>query len=309
MEKKVIVSMATMPCRIKRLKENLPSILNQSYKFDKLVINVDDKNDVSENDLMFYNSLKNEIIEINICKNKWRSCNKLLPTLEKYPEDIIITIDDDIYYPIDSFKCLIEQYNKTPDCIIAHEVHPLIIKNNYITYFNGVDIKLKQKEWGKYLSACCLFPPHVFDGTELYNFDKMMECTNGTHDELWFWINSTLNGVQCVGLNYVFSFGVETLTPYSDDEFALFKINCNNDAINAYMDIINKNYGEKLLKQIKNKDVVFNIDENNIYSYFFLLPYINNFYNYGYKIECSTLTKAWKTKLLNVVKNNTKPSL
>jgi hypothetical protein len=131
MDKKVIVSMATMPCRINRLKENLASILNQSYKFDKLVINVDDKNDVSENDLIYYNSIKNEIIEINICKNKWRSCNKLLPTLEKYPEDIIITIDDDIYYPIDSFKCLIEQYNKTPDCIIAHEVNPLIIENNY----------------------------------------------------------------------------------------------------------------------------------------------------------------------------------
>ena len=37
---KVIVSMATIPCRMERLKENIPSFKNQTYPFDVLVINV-----------------------------------------------------------------------------------------------------------------------------------------------------------------------------------------------------------------------------------------------------------------------------
>ena len=124
-KKKIIISMTTIPCRKKRLEENLPSILNQSYKFNKLVINIDDN--LTKEDYLFYNSLKklDKRIKINKADAKWRSCNKLLPTLKLYPEDIIITIDDDIYYPVDSIKYLVEEYKKNPECIIAHEINPI----------------------------------------------------------------------------------------------------------------------------------------------------------------------------------------
>lgn len=311
MKQKIIISMTTIPQRIERLKTNIQSILNQSQKFDKLIINIDDN--LSKNDYEFYKYLKtiDKRIIINKCEHKWRSCNKLLPTLKKYPNDIIITVDDDVYYPEHCFKYLIEQYNKTPDCIIAHEINPLLINKdfNYIDFINEYDIKLMQKEWGKYLSNCCLFPPHVFDNTDLYDYDKMMKCTNGTHDELWFWVNSTLNGVMCVGLNYVFSFAPEIIKPYEEDEYALNKINSVQETINGYMKNINEMYGDRLIEQIKNKKIHFTIDKDNIYSFFFLLPYIKIVYWYGYDINCQTLTNAWTDKLHKAVYTNEPPKI
>lgn len=301
---KVIVSMATIPSRMSRLEENMPSILNQSYHFDTLIINILD--DLSDDEYKFYEKIKklDARITLNKCNKKWRSCNKLLPTLKSHPDDVIITIDDDIYYPVDCFKLLIEQYEKTPDCIIAHEINPLLLNNekNYIDFINGYDIMLMQKEFGKYLSGCTLYPPHVFDDTDIFDYDKMMYCTNATHDELWFWVQSTLKNVKCVGLNYVRSFDPEVITPYQEDEFKLSSINIQPEINKKYMDAINEMYGEKLLTNILNHKIVFELNKDNVYSFLFLLPYINIIYSYGYVVKIDNLTKDWQNKVINAVK-------
>lgn len=303
--------MATMSSRMARLKENLPSIINQSYNFDKLIINIDDN--ITEEEYSFYLELKKEDERIEIKKrdSKLRSYKKLLPVLPEYPDDVIITIDDDIYYPKDCFKYLVEQYEKTPDCIIAHETNPILInkEKNYVDFIIGFDIKLLQKSWPKYLSGCALFPPHVFDGTDIFDIEKMMYCTKGLHDELWFWVNSTLNGVMVVGLNYVRSFEPEVLTPYNEDEFRLANINAKNSQNKEYMDAINELYGERLLVQINSKKVLFEINKDNVYSFLFLLPYIRSFYNYGCTVKVDNLTRDWKYKVLNAIKSDDKPTI
>ena len=93
---KVIVSMATIPSRKNRLKENLPSILNQSYPFDNLMLNILDN--LSDEDYSFYEELQkmdNRII-LNKVEQKWRSCNKLLPALKLYPDDIMLTLVNNV---------------------------------------------------------------------------------------------------------------------------------------------------------------------------------------------------------------------
>lgn len=306
-----IVSMTTIPKRKERLTDNLPSLLNQSFKYDKLVINIDDN--LSEEDYKWYESLKEKDnrIEINKCESRWRSCNKLLPTIKKYPEDVVITIDDDIYYPVDTIKLLVETYEKNKDCIITHEINPISFNRDmtYVSYENAYDVMLLQREWGKYFSNCCLFPPHVFDGSDLFDYDKMMECTNGTHDELWFWVQSTINGVQCIGLNYVRSFAPEMLKQYEEGEYQLTTFNNTAEKIEGYMKKINEMYGERLIKNITSKNVTFKITKDNIYAFFFLLPYIRQIYWYGFDLEFNTLTTDWRNKLLDVIKNNKTPRI
>ena len=307
----IIVSMTTIPKRKERLTDNLPSILKQSYQFDKLVINIDDN--LSEDDYQWYENLKEEDsrIEINKCESKWRSCNKLLPTIKKYPEDIVITVDDDIYYPVDTIKLLVEVYENNKDCIITHEINPINFNRDmtYVSYENAYDVMLLQREWGKYFSNCCLFPPHVFDGSDLFDYDKMMECTNGTHDELWFWVQSTINGVQCIGLNYVRSFAPEMLKQYEEGEYQLTTFNNTAEKIEGYMKKINEMYGERLIKNITSKNVTFKVTKDNIYAFFFLLPYIRQIYWYGFDLEFNTLTTDWRNKLLDVIKNNKTPRI
>lgn len=294
LSKKVIVSMTTIPVRKKRLIECLPSIRRQSFPFDKLVINVDDN--LSEEDYKFYDSLVEQDgrIMINKSDGKWRSCNKLLPTIKLFPEDIIITVDDDIYYPVNCFKYLMEQYEKTPECIIAHEVQPITVNKGFISYKNGMDIKLHQVEWGKYMSNCCLFPPHVFDNTDLFDYDKMMACTNGTHDELWFWVNSTLNKTQCVGLNYIWSFVGDNPIPWEEGEYKLADINNENASIDDYMKVINDIYGTQLIEAIKSKSIIFTLNKDNVHQFILQLNRISELYNYGFKVHFDDLTNSWK---------------
>ena len=303
-DEKIILSMTTIPKRKDRLTDNLPAILNQSYKFDKLIINIDDN--LSDDDYDFYNALKkiDDRIEINKAEAKWRSCNKLLPTLKKYPDDVIITVDDDIYYPKDTIKKLVEKWKEEPDCIIAHEINPIAISsdNKYVTYLNAFDIMLMQKEFGKYFSNCCLFPPHVFDGTDLYDYDKMMECTNGTHDELWFWVQSTINGVYCIGLDYVRSFAPEMLKQYEEGEYQLTNINNSNEKIKEYMDKINGLYGEKLLETIFTKRTKFFVDNDNVQLFIAKLPSILRLYDYGFSIVVGDITKAWDNELMKTLR-------
>ena len=303
----VVVSMTTIPKRKKRLMDNLPALLNQTYRYDKLIINIDDN--LSDEDYEWYENLKglDHRIEINKSEAKWRSCNKLLPTLKLYPHDIIITLDDDVFYPMDTIMELIVEHIKHPDCVIAHEINPIVVNENYITYVNGYDVKLKQVEWGKYLSNCALFPPYTFDGTDLYDYDKMMKCTHGTHDELWFWIQSTINKVQCVGLNYVRSFAPEMLEQYAQDEYCLSAFNNTEEKIEDYMRTINEVYGKKLISAIKSKPTMFTITKDNIYAFMFLLPYIGHMYKDA-QVTTDRLTKDWTNKLLGIL-NGQQPSI
>ena len=145
-------------------------------------------------------------IEVKLCDYKSRSANKLIWTYKDNPDSVIVCFDDDKDYPVECLEQLCSVWKKNQDCIIAQEINPAVFfKQDFIGYLNGMDIKLMQKEWGKYLSNACLFPPNCFSD-ELYDYDTFYYITQGNNDELWFWIMSTLNGVQSIGLNNTYSY-------------------------------------------------------------------------------------------------------
>lgn len=297
---KIILSMTTIPSRKSRLEENIESLLNQTYKFDKLVINIDDN--FSQEDINWYKKFakKDNRIEIGFGETKWRSCNKLLPTLKKYHEDIIITIDDDIYYPNETIERLINKHNSFNNCIIAHEVNPIYVDKEHKTviYLNDFDIMLEQISYCKYLSNCALFPPHSFDNTDLYNYEKMIYCTQGNHDELWFWINSTLNKTKVIGLDYVYSFGPETKNPYKDNEYQLTKLNENPQTIYNYNKLLNEVYGKQIYDIVTAEPVVFFVTTQNSQLFIALMPQIVRLYNYGIKLKFDKNVTSWYRNII-----------
>ena len=254
----VIISITTIPVRKELLKRTLPYLLKQNY-FAKLIINLD--NNLTEEDYKFYETeiaSQDKRIEIyKECESKWRSCNKLLPTIKRYPDDIIITLDDDLGYGSDIVKCLLEGYIKFPNCIISHEVNPLkITDDNYIQYLNDFAIKIGQLDYSKYMSNACLFPPHTFDGTDIFNYDKMMALTNGTHDELWFWVNSTLKGIKVHCLNYSYSLHLDSEIQHQESDYQLTNENCLPERIKEYNKKLNELYGNELKYVFNNSDIV-----------------------------------------------------
>jgi hypothetical protein len=274
-----IVSMTTIPSRMGTLKENIKSILEQSFHFDRFVINIDDN--LKNSDYDFYFSLKDmdDRIEVYKCDSKWRSCNKLLPTIKMYPESVVITVDDDLYYPKDSLKMVVDEYANNKSCIITLASNPVLFENGvYQGYALYDDLPLKQKGYSKYLSNCCLFPPHIFDNTDVFNYDDMIECTNGTHDELWFWIHSTIKGVKVITVaNYLKYIEEYFLEDAYSDGYKLCDIN-KGDMLDYYTDKINRKYGEQLNKVLSEKTEIV-VDSDNIYNLFYNFYFIKYFYN------------------------------
>jgi hypothetical protein len=260
----VIVSITTIPKRKEMFLQTLPFILQQKY-VKKICINLD--NNLSQEDYDFYDkqvATQDSRIELDkTCESKWRSANKLLPTIQKYPDDVIVTMDDDLSYDENCVKELVEMYEKNPDCIICQEINPAVIMNGELRYVNTLDIKLMQKEFGKYLSHSCLFPPHVFDDTEVFDFDKMMKLTNGTHDELWFWEQTTLKGVQVIGLDYTISMGIDSTIQHNGD-YQLTDINAQQTNIDNYNFKFNCEYADKIQKVIRSKPIEFFVTRENL---------------------------------------------
>lgn len=282
----VIVSITTIPNRKEMFLQTLPFILQQKY-VKKICINLD--NNLSQEDYDFYDkqvATQDSRIEINkTCESKWRSANKLLPTIQKYPDDVIVTMDDDLSYDENCVKELVEMYEKNPDCIIAQEINPATYRNGELRYHNTLDIKLMQKEFGKYLTHSCLFPAHSFYGTEVFDFDKMMKLTHGTHDELWFWEQTTLKGIKVIGLDWTISLGVDTTIKHEAEEYQLTNINAIQANIDQYNFEFNMEYGDKIVKLLSDQKncIEFFVNRNNLVAHVSSLPIIKQLYE-GYHI-------------------------
>ena len=296
--------MTTIPCRQKRLEENLESILNQSYRFDKLVINIDDN--LTEEDYAWYNKLKERDVrmEINVCDHKWRSCNKLLPTIKKYPDAVVITVDDDIYYPKDCILYMVEEYYKS-NCIVCQEMHPVLIRDGkFAGYVDDFDVKIGLKCYGKYLSNCCLFPPHIFEGTDLFDYDKMMECVGGTHDELWFWVNSLINGIKAVNLNYILWFAYDLKSEWADSEYRLGNI--NNPKIREFNTKVTEMYGNRINKVLSEYKPIFYLNKDNVYSFIYQFPKIVKYYSWcGISVNIDGLTSGYQRMIIDFINSHT----
>lgn len=68
-------------------------------------------------------------LEINYCRDI-RSYKKLIPTMKKYPDASIITIDDDLIYQYDLVEKLVNMHIAHPDCIIANRIHQIVLNED-----------------------------------------------------------------------------------------------------------------------------------------------------------------------------------
>lgn len=109
--KKIIVSLTSFPERINQVRKVLDSILNNTLKPDLivLVLSIDEfPNKEIPKELT---DLENE----GKLKIKWVEGNeypykKLMYTLKDYPDDLIITVDDDVIYAPNIIQTLVNEY-------------------------------------------------------------------------------------------------------------------------------------------------------------------------------------------------------
>jgi hypothetical protein len=194
---RIILSMTSFPGRINEVPFALHSLMKQTMKPDEIILWLGiDKFPNKDRDLpdtLIHMKKRGLIIKY---VTDIRSFTKLIPALNTYPEDIIVTADDDIYYPRDWLEKLYKSYLKYPKDIHCHRVHRIKIVNNHdFAPYN--DWFWESKDVGaSYLNFITgvggvLYPPHVFykDVLKSSKFKKLCPLA----DDIWFWAMAVLN--------------------------------------------------------------------------------------------------------------------
>jgi hypothetical protein len=143
-------------------------------------------------------------LEIRYCSDI-KSYKKLVPALSQFPNDILITADDDIYYHKNWFKIIKNSYLKKKDkihCWRAHEIR--IGKDNKILPYKNWNHCVKKFVNSKRIfptgGSGVLYPPNTLD-IICTNCSEFMELAPKA-DDIWFWAMSTLKGTEyCIVKN------------------------------------------------------------------------------------------------------------
>lgn len=194
---RLIVSLTSFPARIKTVSYTIESILLQRKKANMVVLWLGyDKFPNREKDLpKRLLRLTKYGLTIKWCKDI-RSYTKLIPSLEEYPDDIIVTVDDDVWYPPEWLERLYDSYLKEPNLIHAHRVLQVTandgVINKYIDW--GIQIFAPQEPsycWHLTGTGGVLYPPHCLY-KDICNREKFQSLAPSV-DDIWFWVMAILN--------------------------------------------------------------------------------------------------------------------
>jgi len=133
---KVIITLTSFPGRINRVWLVIETILRQSQKPDRIILWLSKEQFTSINQLPIrLISQTNKGLEIRFVDGDLKSHKKYYYTLKEFPDDIIITIDDDILYPSWMIEDLITASIKNPQSVVCRYACVIsYIKDEIIPY-------------------------------------------------------------------------------------------------------------------------------------------------------------------------------
>lgn len=192
-QEKIIVSLTSFPEAIPYAAEAIRSILKGSLLPDKIVLYLDTQKFPDGKLPPELEALKAEttIFEVRFDPAEIRSYKKLIPALRDFPNDVIVTIDDDICYYPDMLSKLVKIHKQIPDAIIAHRVRRVGLDLPYRKWrkYKFYDFIFKKYHFDYHAMQTgvggVLYPPHSLDKTMLD--EKLFMKLAPTNDDIWFW--------------------------------------------------------------------------------------------------------------------------
>ena len=184
---KIIVSLTSYPKRINIVWMTIETLLRQSYRPDAIILWL------AESQFEGMKSLPDNLLRlcdrgltIRFCDDL-RSHKKYYYVMQEYPKDLVILVDDDIFYPYDTIQRLMKMHKKRPEDICTMTAQ--IIGPSYCSppskWRNpGLQEKVEHSDHAQiYTGSGSLYPPQSLDKRV---FDKELIkrlCLNA--DDLW----------------------------------------------------------------------------------------------------------------------------
>lgn len=220
----IIISLTTYNKRLHQVYLSIESLMQQSMKANKIVLWL--SSDYQNKLLPPVLALQQKRgLEIYYCDDI-KSYKKLIPSLKKYPDSVIITVDDDVYYNHNFIENFIFSYLKSPNYIYFNRGFTIQLKNNifapYIKWKNITHQEVSPLNFATGVGGI-LYPPRCFND-EVFNEKIFMDICQYA-DDVWFKAMSLYNGIQSKKSVSVSPVGDDFLINKSVQDIGLSKIN------------------------------------------------------------------------------------
>lgn len=198
-ENGIIISLTSFPQRMYEIHFTLYSLLTQTIKPAKVILWLGKEQfpnleqDIPEKVL----KLKENGLTIGWTNNMY-SYTKLIPALREYPNNIIVTADDDIYYEKDWLEKLVKAHEKSPNDIICHRAHRIKLNNQGIAPYKKWTKKIRGTK-ASYLNFLTGVGGVLYPANCLYKDvlnEELFTEIAAKADDVWFWAMSVLNNTK-----------------------------------------------------------------------------------------------------------------
>ena len=182
---RIIVSLTTFPARIGKVWLVIETLLRQTKKPDRIVLWLSKEQFASLDRLpkrllrMQQRGLCIELREGDI-----RSHKKYYYALKEYPEDCLVTVDDDILYNSRILDITWRRHMQYPQAVIANYTHNMLFEGGEALPYSQWERNVKEGQnlfFGS--GGCTLFPPHCMS-PEVTDADVALRLCP-TADDVW----------------------------------------------------------------------------------------------------------------------------
>lgn len=232
---RTIVSLTSFPARIGAAAKVIETMARQTVRPDKIVLYLTAAQfpDGKVPDIL--SRLQSKLVDIRFCGPPIKSYTKLVPALKDFPDDIVITVDDDMDYPNNLISTLLRAHRKYPRAICAHRVRRVKFKNGRpLPYLKWprLNRRIRKHVCGRRPRldnlamgvGGVLYPPRCLDAAATRD-DIFMKMAP-TADDLWFWAMAAKAGT---GTAFVRNDRVKDACLTGTQETSLLSINCAGD--------------------------------------------------------------------------------
>jgi hypothetical protein len=236
----LILSLTSYRPRFTKLHLTIMSLISQDMRPDKLILWV------AEEDYAFLPEkvlrlTKFDIFDIKTCHD-YGPGTKIIPALSFYPNDFIVTADDDLYYPRHWLRMLTREWNGDFKTIFAHRVHEITLKNE--NEFNDYadwtfDIKHNKAHELNFATGVggVLYPPNALDKRVLDTKTYLEICHKA--DDVWLYWMARLGGSCVVNTQWPFA----ATTWLGSQKVGLVTDNLIQGRNDLYIKQMNKKFG------------------------------------------------------------------
>lgn len=198
-KQELTVSLTTFGARIYDVHVVVESLMLQTVKADKIILWLS-RDEFSPDGIPEILKMQEKRgLTICYCKDI-KSYKKLVPAIADYPDDLIITADDDVVYPIDHIERLYKAYLKEPEIIHCCRAHLIKYNSdgNMLPYTKwDKETECSKASYSIFPTGCggVLYYPGCFDADVLCEKVFMRYCPFA--DDIWFKYMSYRNRVKC----------------------------------------------------------------------------------------------------------------